>query len=808
MPPNSFCEWMVGQNIRTKKKPGELRSVVSLEVLTDDESGSDVYKIAMPRAKRTIPKKVRFDGEVVKPSLKEPSNKASDSDLSTDVSKETSEDEETLEEPDSDCPCTACIKRRQKLKRKKQAKAEENKKTTTPSEEESEGDAAVHAKYQAKKNKKAHADKVKKGGEGRSEDIKAKQKEATKIKKKKGSTKSESDSTESSVEDTAAETEEETDEETEMETEEETEEKTKPQSAKKKGKQKEMNTSKGKANSKTKSRGKQENKQQAKTKKGGKKGDQTKYGNEDDKSASEPESMSETTSESEDEAAKPAKSKEMKKSGKKVSFSIGQPVRNIRQANLLLPPRASVMQVEHAVEVPNDPRPNAFYDNGSGTMRVYHGPAYGNPYGMLYPKQFHNLQNSPVGVPHPTQNPRYSGFPTVNEQPGPLPVPPPGGGSADEKNPWFRGWGTVKTAPTTGSIPPAPDFTAGIDPKVYRDLAAQYSLSPTLRSHHPSDRDAGWNSNVVPLPSVEVTAPDGSPAKGSDQSNRSTAAKAGDASSDYKKSAERLAKQNQKILDLGKALRETAERDEADMRAREERWSNRSGSKETSPQPTSWNNNENNGTGWGNMNNKGGSGNGWNIADTGTGGGNDWNTRNANTGGDSAWDNTAANNNNNNNNNDNNQWGGNDTNNNDWGNANNQDWGINNNYNNNNTWDSANNADNEEMADDNNNDNSPSPTIPMASTPIPGTWASPVPSNRSSNSNKVPSNWSGGNVAGPPPPVASFKSKGKGKAVESGNTWGDATAAQSSGGYWESAEGRAALAKGATRERNKNESWW
>lgn len=52
--------------------------------------------------------------------------------------------------------------------------------------------------------------------------------------------------------------------------------------------------------------------------------------------------------------------------------------------NLIMRPEARVMQIEHAIETPYDPRPNAFYDNGKGITRVYHGPKYANPTGKLY----------------------------------------------------------------------------------------------------------------------------------------------------------------------------------------------------------------------------------------------------------------------------------------------------------------------------------------------------------------------------------------------------------------------------------------
>lgn len=80
--------------------------------------------------------------------------------------------------------------------------------------------------------------------------------------------------------------------------------------------------------------------------------------------------------------------------------------------NLLLPVKAQVLKVEHAVEAPEDPRPNSFYDVDTGTIRVYHGPVYGNPTGTMYPIRHRNrVASLPVGVPHPMSNPYYEASP-------------------------------------------------------------------------------------------------------------------------------------------------------------------------------------------------------------------------------------------------------------------------------------------------------------------------------------------------------------------------------------------------------------
>lgn len=140
----------------------------------------------------------------------------------------------------------------------------------------------------------------------------------------------------------------------------------------------------------------------------------------------------------------------------------------IRNPNLIVPARAEVLQIEHAVETPEDPRPNAFVDNEHGICRVYHGPAYGNPYGSLYPRRGLSgpppFQPLPAGVPHPTQNPYYNGFdPNQMARHG---QPPP---------PNFPPW--------TGYVPPPPP-------------AAGYSPGPPPEMAYPTHMP--WYNYQVP----------------------------------------------------------------------------------------------------------------------------------------------------------------------------------------------------------------------------------------------------------------------------------------------------------------------
>ncbi|WQF75736.1 hypothetical protein CDEST_00750 [Colletotrichum destructivum] len=147
---------------------------------------------------------------------------------------------------------------------------------------------------------------------------------------------------------------------------------------------------------------------------------------------------------------------------------------HLRRPNLIMPIRAEVLQVEHAIEGVEDPRPNAFHDPQHGVVRVYHGPAYGNPYGMLYPARDPNKASLPMGVPHPLQNPYFHGF-------------------ASPKNPgdnYFKGqspWGAV---PIT-NMPGGPPVMAPVDP-----MQMQMQMSPPW-----------WG----PMSPTKVASPKGSP---------------------------------------------------------------------------------------------------------------------------------------------------------------------------------------------------------------------------------------------------------------------------------------------------------
>ncbi|KAL2878602.1 hypothetical protein SGCOL_006072 [Colletotrichum sp. CLE4] len=186
---------------------------------------------------------------------------------------------------------------------------------------------------------------------------------------------------------------------------------------------------------------------------------------------------------------------------------------HLRRPNLIMPIRAEVVQVEHTIEGVEDPRPNAFHDPQHGVVRVYHGPAYGNPYGLLYPARDPNNAPLPMGVPHPLQNPYFHGF-------------------ANPTNPGdnhFKGhspWGSI---PVT-CMPEGPPVMAPVDPMQmgmqmpswWGPMSPKFlSPKPVMSGAIPADaastgaknKEQGWDTNVgpqqskAPSPLAKVASP-------------------------------------------------------------------------------------------------------------------------------------------------------------------------------------------------------------------------------------------------------------------------------------------------------------
>ncbi|KAF7530144.1 hypothetical protein G7054_g9675 [Neopestalotiopsis clavispora] len=451
---NSFCEWVVGANY-TRRKKSTRRTVASLTVETDDETDTDTISLSIPRGKGRVKtsrtkqeKQVRFS-EAAESSedAKEADTSAtsaepSEAEVSENETTDAAEAETTDEDIDSDCPCGKCVSGRERLKKKQEA----------------ESDADTHTKHKDKKDKKAAAkDKSK----SKAKDKNSKKKNKAKEKEPESEAEAESGS-ETAVDSDASEAEE--------------KENTKPKNKKQKGKggnkkQAEASGEETEAVDDTEEekpkKGKKKDKNQNDEPKGNQK-KKNKGGDAKNKSDEKPQ---------EQEVTESAPSTKKKKKEKKAKAFVQPPP---RRPDLLMPVSAHVVQVEHSIESAEDPRPNAFYDVEHGVMRVYHGSAYGNPYGVLYPKRWG--QNMPLGTPHPSQNPWFYGF-----HPSHAPVPPPqvipATQSADgprPKNPWYQGEGVVQVI---NPVTPMP-----------KDSRAIYNESPSLRAAAKKD-----SNNVVPF---------------------------------------------------------------------------------------------------------------------------------------------------------------------------------------------------------------------------------------------------------------------------------------------------------------------
>ncbi|KAI0901744.1 hypothetical protein F4806DRAFT_11851 [Annulohypoxylon nitens] len=588
MPPNSFMEWVIGQNViprpkeHTTTRPRR-RPVFALELETDNAAKEDTLKLTYPRTGRastrrptmtrvqtSANKAVHFnenDGKIQvktvavqtnpqpKPKPQPKAQPKPSTDSSTLVN--TSDDQEiTEEEVIEDCPCANCVEAQTKLK-----KAEKLSKSIKKSA------AAVHEKHKAKLAKETESAKVKSD---------AKKQKSKKKAKKPEKSDSEDDTTESESE---------ADTDTDTESEEPSKKKKKgskksskrrKDSKKKPGKNLEKNDQDEEDNySRKATKGsvdvpkrykkicekfkevtdiddevafdiamrynKEKGKEWEKEKKALVEDDENEVGeklkalmekfmaekeahaeqeklkaaeekrriekkarararaNKEEKTRIKAELKAKAEAEAEAEAAKP--------------LPPHNPRPNFRHTRFVLPSESRVLSVEHAIEDPDDPRPNAFYDNKTGTMRLYHGPAYGNPNGMLYPKDYENghYRRLSVGTPHPRDNPYYNGFqdsPYGEPAPAPTPAPAPiptQGYPQQQRNPprasdWFQGYDSIP-------VGKAPDYEKEVDDSLYEREVQKACYSTTKTNPALGVSDRGGRSNVVPanvVPTVET----------------------------------------------------------------------------------------------------------------------------------------------------------------------------------------------------------------------------------------------------------------------------------------------------------------
>ncbi|KAL0930808.1 uncharacterized protein CTRU02_213543 [Colletotrichum truncatum] len=174
---------------------------------------------------------------------------------------------------------------------------------------------------------------------------------------------------------------------------------------------------------------------------------------------------------------------------------------HLRRPNLIMPVRAEVLQVEHTIEGAEDPRPNAFHDPQHGVVRVYHGPAYGNPYGLLYPVRDSSRATLPIGVPHPLQNPYFLGFAKPEN---------PGDNHFRGRSPWAAVPVTYKPGfpPTVAPIDPTEvprrAYWTAVSPN--KSIPVEEPQKPVMSGANQDDststaaknKEKGWDTNVGP----------------------------------------------------------------------------------------------------------------------------------------------------------------------------------------------------------------------------------------------------------------------------------------------------------------------
>lgn len=489
----TLCEWALGFNVedyldqqdRRQRRQGKPQQRFCVEVSTDDESEEDSLKITYPRSSAngnngnngngnsTGVKKVRFErGPQPKSAMRRTDSEQSDSDTSgsnnkgsgrssADSSrsyggkKKSSSDSFDADssgdsEPHPCCSCWKCARRRKELRTAGQGQKQKSNKKNHASDTDS-SDSCEECKRRSEGNTDEFGSQKGANNSGKKERNK---------KKKVTIEVSEEDKGDNEASDN--------DDDGDRQT-------------NKKNKDFDSRVGQGSNGGKCqKSKGKSGKQHQAKT------------------SASDAESLCKDDSEAQG-GSKKKKGQAGSKMRPEATISPG-----MRRPNLIMPVSAQVLQVEHAIEGVEDPRPNAFHDGEHGVVRVYHGPAYGNPYGVLYPRRNCSdvKQGSlPLGTPHPLSNPYFHGFARSVD-----------GAYSNEQgqNPWDAV--PVTSMPThdplmaTAGIPQthapwAQDTLAGRDESQATPAFSTAVMSGALQSDglaKKSEKDQGWSAGIPP----------------------------------------------------------------------------------------------------------------------------------------------------------------------------------------------------------------------------------------------------------------------------------------------------------------------
>lgn len=481
----SFCEYVVGTTISSAlgpipTKPRKKRDVLTVEVLTDDETEEDTIEITYPRSGRrsksrttadAAVKKVRFEETPKKSALKkaassesedtpadsesEISAESTDSKADDSASPKTEKSKNSKEkgkeapkpsesdddsEPHPTCKCPKCIRGRQKQQREakkgsKNCKASDSDTDVTTDEESAKGQKKDKTKGKTKDKEKEKEESKVNSSDGESLDESAKDTDDSDGQKKKPN---------------------------------------KQQEKKKKGGNKDANKNEGEQKDDEKSGKKPKGKQPEK---------------EPDKKEEEPKK--------EKDAEKKTSPKEKATESKKESrYPTPFPGPHPRRPNLIAPMRAEVIHTERVIETPEDPLPNAYYDAQHNIVRIYHGPVYGHHHQSLYPKRDPSLRPLPIGMPHPTQNQYYHGFDRAPDKTGMEHVPITQGMAM----PAWNAFAPVGYPGYPAPFPTAPWPTMEAGAQNHGQNKGAFSMvnAPPAAAPSSKDQDIAGGNNVFP----------------------------------------------------------------------------------------------------------------------------------------------------------------------------------------------------------------------------------------------------------------------------------------------------------------------
>lgn len=476
--PTLFCEWVVGTTIPAAlgpipKKPSPKRDIVSVEVVTDDETEEDTLRITYPRSGRSrdntsskdvIVKRVRFEDGPAKSALKNGSTAAASNEASTDsgaeASAESSDSEATPPEP----PPTPKkeSKRAKKKAQKEKEPADSSKNEVDSNTHPQESEAAQNGN--GKKEEQPSTDAVD-NADGKKEEqpstdavndadphptceclscVDGRKKQQCKKKCKAPEPKADEN---------------------------------KPQ-VQPEGASKDEAPAQEPGNAADDSSNKDKDKQN-----GEKQEDSAKNGEakpEGDDKGQEPSQQAQT---------------EEKESQKESDKSAKDPAQNNvypPHPRFIEPIRAEVLHMEKVMEAPEDPIPNAYYDAESKVVRVYYGPMYGHHGQMLYPRHDPSYRPMPMGMHYPY----HHGF-----HPGPGPdkhdlqgMPTAGW------NPYYPSAGGFPAA-YPGYIPSGPPPWPVANPQAGNDKGAFSKFGAPVPPAVPTsskDQDVAGADNVFP----------------------------------------------------------------------------------------------------------------------------------------------------------------------------------------------------------------------------------------------------------------------------------------------------------------------